>query len=165
MLPVKLKEAVRLALVPIAACVSFSVLAQNAPAPATPIQHVVVIFPENESFDHYFGTYPNAMNLSNEQPFTAYPGTPSVNGLSLDLLTQNPNFNAAGTAHVNPPRFSPAQAFTCSQNHSYGPEQEAVDKGLMDQFPKFTGRTTSEGCAADGSTVMSYFDGNTVAAL
>jgi phospholipase C len=25
---------------------------------ATPIKHVVVIFQENVSFDHYFGTYP-----------------------------------------------------------------------------------------------------------
>ncbi|HWX07463.1 MAG TPA: alkaline phosphatase family protein, partial [Bradyrhizobium sp.] len=30
---------------------------------ATPIKHLVVIFQENVSFDHYFGTYPNAMNL------------------------------------------------------------------------------------------------------
>jgi len=28
----------------------------------TPIKHVVVIFDENVSFDHYFGTYPNATN-------------------------------------------------------------------------------------------------------
>ena len=35
----------------------------------------------------------------------------------------------------------------------------------MDQFPKYTGRTTSEGCAADGSTVLGYYDGNTVAAM
>ena len=26
----------------------------------TPIKHLVVIFQENVSFDHYFGTYPNA---------------------------------------------------------------------------------------------------------
>jgi phospholipase C len=28
------------------------------------IKHVVVIFDENISFDHYFGTYPNAANLT-----------------------------------------------------------------------------------------------------
>ena len=28
------------------------------------IKHVVVIFGENISFDHYFGTYPNALNLA-----------------------------------------------------------------------------------------------------
>ena len=29
---------------------------------ATPIRHVVVIFNENVSFDHYFATYPHATN-------------------------------------------------------------------------------------------------------
>ena len=28
----------------------------------TPIKHIVVLFQENVSFDHYFGTYPNATN-------------------------------------------------------------------------------------------------------
>ena len=32
---------------------------RSAGAPtATPIKHLVVIFDENVSFDHYFGTYP-----------------------------------------------------------------------------------------------------------
>lgn len=48
---------------------------------ATPIQHVVVIFGENNSFDHYFGTYPVALNPPGETPFTALANTPSVNGL------------------------------------------------------------------------------------
>ena len=29
---------------------------------STPIKHLVVIFQENVSFDHYFGTYPYAAN-------------------------------------------------------------------------------------------------------
>ena len=28
------------------------------PLTATPIRHLVVLFEENVSFDHYFGTYP-----------------------------------------------------------------------------------------------------------
>jgi phospholipase C len=65
---------------------------------------VVVIFGENVSFDHYFGTYPNAANTDG-QHFTAAPGTPAVNGLApatdsslppgqrhaTNLLTNNPN--------------------------------------------------------------------------
>ena len=39
----------------------------------TPIKHLVVIFQENVSFDHYFGTYPNAANTDG-QPFDAAPG-------------------------------------------------------------------------------------------
>ncbi len=33
---------------------------------ATPIKHVVVIFQENVSFDHYFGTYPDAANTDGQ---------------------------------------------------------------------------------------------------
>jgi len=131
----------------------------------TPIRHVVVLFQENVSFDHYFGTYPHAQNNQGEVPFYALPLTPTVNGLGPELLNNNPNKNAAGTDQVNPGRLSPAQAYTCSQNHNYGPEQQAVDSGLMDVFPQFTGRTTSQGCAADGTTVLGYYDGNTVTAL
>ena len=61
------------------------------PSTATPIKHVVVIFQENRSFDHYFGTYPRAQNPPGEPRFVARPGTPSVNGLTNTLLTANPN--------------------------------------------------------------------------
>ena len=63
----------------------------QTPAPtagaATPIQHLVVIFQENVSFDHYFGTYPFAANPEGEPPFYAFANTPSVNGLSPAALT------------------------------------------------------------------------------
>src|SRR5262245_1842565 len=55
---------------------------------ATPIKHLVVIFDENVSFDHYFGTYPFAANLSGEPQFHAATGTPTINGL-YDNLTQS----------------------------------------------------------------------------
>ena len=50
------------------------------PPPTTPIKHVVVIFGENESFDHYFGTYPTATNPPGQPTFIAKPGTPAVKG-------------------------------------------------------------------------------------
>ena len=53
---------------------------------ATPIKHLVVIFQENVSFDHYFGTYPIAKNPKGEPRFVAAPNTPSVNGLLGGLL-------------------------------------------------------------------------------
>ena len=34
--------------------------------------HLVVIFQENVSFDHYFATYPDALNLPGEPVFTAH---------------------------------------------------------------------------------------------
>jgi phospholipase C len=87
-----------------------------------------VIFQENVSFDHYFGTYPNAMNPDGEPAFTAKPGTPTVNGLTAALVSKNPNsMNAKnGSGAVNPFRFSRSQAATSDQNHNYGPEQAAI---------------------------------------
>jgi phospholipase C len=158
-----MKFSIRLALAPAALCMSFGALAQTPPTSGTAITHVIVLFQENVSFDHYFGTYPNAQNLSGEQVFTPFPGTPTVNGYTPELLKNNPNLNKTGSARVNPARFPASEAYTCSQNHSYGPEQEAVDSGLMDKFPQFTAGSGT-GCATDGSTVLAYYDGNTVAA-
>src|ERR1700683_118198 len=51
----------------------------NALKTATPIKHLVVVFNENRSFDHYFGTYPKAMNPEGEPAFTAARNTPIPN--------------------------------------------------------------------------------------
>jgi len=108
---------------------------------ATPIKHLVVIFQENVSFDHYFGTYPYAANAPGEPAFYPKPDTPKVNGLSKELLTNNPNANNAanGTGAINPFRLSRAQAATADQDHDYMPEQQAFNNGAMDLFPKYTG--------------------------
>ncbi|MBV9100065.1 MAG: alkaline phosphatase family protein [Candidatus Dormibacteraeota bacterium] len=128
------------------------------PDTRTPIKHLVVIFQENVSFDHYFGTYPVAANTDGSH-FTAREDTPSVNGLSTALLNSNPN-------GANPVRLSHAQPLTCDQNHDYTPEQQAFDHGLMDRFPMYT--NTSSCSAPDiglPNLVLDYYDGNTVTAL
>jgi phospholipase C len=132
----------------------------------TPIKHLVVIFQENVSFDHYFGTYPKAANPPGEPAFQARPRTPKVNGFTNDLLTNNPNTNASGT-RINPFRLPRNNQITCSQDHDYTDEQTAEDGGKMDQFVTvaFVNGHTSGGCAADGSTVMAYVDGNVVTAM
>ena len=63
---------------------------------ATPIKHLVVIFDENVSFDHYFGTYPYAPNPPGAPPFHARPGTPTVNGLYSDMRDTPPGPPARG---------------------------------------------------------------------
>jgi phospholipase C len=136
----------------------------------TPIQHLVVIFNENVSFDHYFGTYPYATNPANEPQFVPFPGTPSVNGLNGALLTNNPNLNPAnGTGAANPFRLDRSQAATSDQDHSYTPEQQASDAGLMDLFPLYTGAAgpppAGSGASQTNGLVMGYFDGNTVTAM
>jgi phospholipase C len=137
----------------------------SLPATTTPIKHVVVIFDENVSFDHYFATYPNAQNNPGEPPFDAAPNTPSVNGLSAGLLTNNPNLD-------NPERLAPSQALTCDMNHGYSNEQEADDGGLMDHFVQdTTGTGCTQSTTLDKSSygpngiVMDYYDGNTVTGL
>jgi phospholipase C len=139
---------------------------------STPIKHLVVIFQENVSFDHYFGTYPHALNPPGEPHFHAQPGTPTVNGLKGGLLTSNPNLlnTANGTDASNPFRLDRSQSATTDQNHAYGPEQSAYDFGLMDLFPKAVGTAGPPPNApplavTTKGITMGYFDGNTVTAL
>ncbi|HEX4078441.1 MAG TPA: alkaline phosphatase family protein [Rhizomicrobium sp.] len=138
---------------------------------ATPIKHLVVIYQENVSFDHYFGTYPYAANPPGEPPFKARKDTPTdINTTeNAGLLTNNPNYlnpmNGDGAA--NPFRLDLTQVATADQNHNYTPEQQAEDNGAADLFPYYTGAGTPGGQGAFGTTgqVMGYYDGNTVTAM
>jgi phospholipase C len=131
----------------------------------TPIKHLVVIFQENVSFDHYFGTYPVAQNNPGETPFHPSRHTPkSINTLltpldtmhnfrplmGVDLINHNPNSNPNapvapnnakhnGAGASNPFRLSPAQALTNDQGHNESPEESAYNNGNMDGFPAWTG--------------------------
>ena len=143
-----------------AAAVSAPVIAgpASAAATATPIQHLVVIYQENVSFDHYFGTYPNANGLG-----SAAPGGGT-------FLTNNPNKDAGGS-QVNPRRLDPSNVndvLTCDQGHNYNDEQKAFDGGAMDKFVTTVGsKSTSkspEGSACSPTEVMNYYDGSTVTA-
>jgi phospholipase C len=163
-------------------------------ATATKIKHLVVIFDENNSFDHYFATYPNAQNAGGV-PFTAAVGTHHPNNLStpLDpthgfapladvdagyLLNANPTasnvLNLTGA--VNPFLLvGPAQAATEDMDHNYINEQQASDNGAMDLFPLYTGAAgppppddggvSFTGPETTTGGVMAYFDGNTVSVL
>jgi len=144
---------------------------------ATPIKHLVVIYQENVSFDHYFGTYPKAANTSG-QSFRARKRTPRVNNLvdskgaggTGTLLTNNPNTDAAGR-QVNPRRLDPANisdVLTCDQGHNYNAEQKAFDGGKMDKFITTVGNASGAnglGHPCQASDVMNYYDGNTVTGL
>ncbi|MBM4792051.1 alkaline phosphatase family protein [Streptomyces sioyaensis] len=127
---------------------------------ATPIKHVVVLFDENISFDHYFATYPKAANTDGTK-FTASPRTPrDIDNLrTAGLLKHNPNQYA-------PKRLTPAQAVTCDQTHDYGPEQYAYNGGKADKFVENTDSgKCSGGLYGEPGLVMDYYDGNTVTGL
>jgi phospholipase C len=119
------------------------------------LEHLIVIFDENVSFDHYFGTYPKA-----DPPFNAKPDTPSVDGLNTSgLWEKNPN-------STKPFRLHRDQYATSDQDHDYTAEQEAFDNGLMDLFPESTGQTGNGPDYGKGTgIVMGVYDGNTVTAL
>jgi phospholipase C len=153
------------------------------PSTATPIKHLVVIFQENVSFDHYFGTYPHATN-GDGQPFKASRATPAVDGLlpatseslpadmrhSGNLLLSNPNLS-------NPLRLDSSATglggnaggqLTCDQDHNYSDEQQSFDSGAMDRFVQSVGAgggSTPFGTSCNANTVMDYYDGNTVTGL
>jgi len=138
---------------------------------------VVVIFGENISFDHYFGTYPNALNNPGETKFTAATATPIPNNYVTNpgLLTANPNLSVGnGAAAANPFRLAPAQALTADQDHGYTDEQTAFDGGKMDLFPLSVGTadsaavassTGASAIAATKALTMAYYDGNSVTGL
>ncbi|MGC5748882.1 alkaline phosphatase family protein [Gluconobacter sp. NFX36] len=136
---------------------------------ATPIRHLVVIYQENVSFDHYFGTYPSAVNPPGEPTFQARSNTPRANTLvTADLLLKNPNTRAENGKDASLPfRLDRTQASTADQNHAYSAEQQAYHHGLADLFPRYTGRGTPGGVGAFSTRgqVMGYFDGNTVTAF
>lgn len=139
----------------------------EAVSTTTPIKHLVVLFGENVSYDHYFGTYPKAANTDGV-PFTALPNTPAnTNLLSNDAaaLKDNPN-------SVSPFRFSYSQALTNSQGHGYSDEQKAVQGSStsatpgMDRFPESTSHNTcSTPDYCTSGTSMGYYDGNTATGL
>ena len=138
----------------------------------TPIEHVVVIYSENISFDHYFATYPNALNKDGEKlqgsdkdapKFSAKAGTPKVNNLeNNDLLGEkNPN-------SIKPFRIGPEHAVTTDQNHHYADLQAAYNGGKMDKFPETVSTDIDkygEGAYATPGMTMGYYDGNTVTGL
>src|ERR1700733_12933460 len=121
----------------------------------TPIKHLVVIFDENISFDHYFGTYPNAANPPGEPAFAASPNTPAVNNLTRTLLNANPDSAA-------PFRLDRSEAVTCDNDNHYTDEQKAYDGGLIDQVSELLSGT---GAGCTPNLAMGYYDGNPVTAL
>src|ERR1700716_414421 len=137
------------------------------PATATPIKHVIVVFQENVSFDHYFGTYPVAANSTAGEPvFKAASDTPAINGLLTGPAAppNNPTLNVAGTGTIQPFRLGRNQATTCDEDHNYTDEQAAYHAGQMDLVVQKLSSAAAN-CAPDRSTVMGYYDGNTVTAL
>jgi phospholipase C len=93
--------------------------------------------------------------------FHARRGTPTVNGYTSALLSNNPNLNPAnGAGATNPFRLDRSQPVTADENHDYTAEQRVFHAGLMDLFPVSVGSP-----ATNTALNLGYYDGNTVTAL
>jgi phospholipase C len=125
---------------------------------AGPIKHLVVLFDENVSYDHYFGTYPKAKNTDGTKFYGVTSTPPNDNLITSGNLTSNPN-------QYYPTRLTPSEAMTCDQNHNYGPEQLAENDGAMDSFVQHVSVDTCSGEFGAPGLTMDYYDGNTVTAL
>jgi phospholipase C len=154
----RLLPALSLALIPLIALPpsSFAQQASAASFPTTtPIKHLVVIYDENISFDHYFATYPTAANPPGEPAFQAKANTPAANNLTATLLNYNPDSAA-------PFRLDRSEAVTCDNDNHYTDEQKAYNGGLINQVSELLSGT---GTDCTPNLAMGYYDGNTVTAL
>ena len=79
--------------------------------PQPPIQHIVVVFEENHTFDNFFGTYPGVNGFDNESGLPISPGS-SETVAPFHLLSTS----------------------TVDLGHSHSTARKAYDNGNMDGF-------------------------------
>ena len=143
----------------------------NAAKTATPIKHLVVIFNENVSFDHYFATYPSASQSAGRAALRRLPrnaaGEQSGVGESADRITRIHQHGERRRCRRCRSGWTARRPTPPTRTTPTPPEQQAYNGGKADLFPKYTGKGTPGGAGAFGTKgqVMGYFDGNTVTAL
>jgi phospholipase C len=129
-------------------------LAQNA----NPINHIVVIYLENHSFDNLYGMFPGANGIANAG---AAASQLDKNGVAYTALPQpiNSNLKPAGP-DARFPADLPNKPFTIDQYvplnqktgdlvHRFYQEQLQIDGGKMDKFVAWTDAA---------GLVMGYYD-------
>lgn len=116
-----------------------SAFAEKDASTATPIQHVVIIFGENISFDHYFGTYGKGSN-----------GIPAGSRLT--------HTSASGTAYGPYTPFKldgSTQGSTCDVDHGYADMIRMADHGRMDRYLQY-GNDKTEPNPSTSSTCPTF---------
>ena len=132
-----------------------------SPDPArVPVDHIVVIYQENRSFDNLFGRFPGADGLANAgatarqvdangKPYAALPRP-------VDTTKRPPAPDMRFPADLpNGPfpidRYVPADAQTGDPVHRFYQEQAQIHGGRMDQFVRWSNAA---------GLVMGYYDGS-----
>jgi phospholipase C len=100
-----------------------------------PLDHIVVIYLENRSFDNLYGEFPDANGLAAAD---AAPRQVDASGTPFVTLPAVPNSPAFPTDLANAPfsieQYVPADAPTIDLVHRFYQEQRQIDGGRMDRF-------------------------------
>ncbi len=137
----------------------------------TPIKHLVVIFQENVSFDHYFATYPVAANVAGETLQGTGVAAPDLHRVAPHARRRSTRSAGAGLTRPGQPQQRPAVPADPGAGGHVRPgpqlpgEQKAYNGGLMDKFVENTSRDACTGLYGAQGLVMGYYDGNTVTGL
>jgi len=135
---------------------------ERTAAPAAPIDHVVVIYLENRSFDHLYGLFPGAEGLAlagaaatqvdkDGKPYAMLPPfigpatNPAKPALQLPALPNKP-FDLLPFAPMDQPMNA---SFEVANN--FYQAQQAINGGKMDRF-----------VSVAGSLTMGYYDGRSL---
>src|SRR5262249_41691880 len=118
----------------------------SLPAATTPIKHIVIIVQENQSFDHFFGTFPG-LKAGFSIPLAACLPT---------TLKEQAQFGYAPCISPFNMDKAPEIAQANSLGHLAPAERAAYDNGLMDGF--FAGQNNKQW----GNLTVSYLTGKTL---
>jgi len=84
----------------------------------SPIKHTIILYQENISFDHYFGTYGHG-----------------VNGIPAGVQLTHTSGGGGAFGPYSPSRLSgTTQSFTCDVDHGYTDMIQMADHGTMDKY-------------------------------
>src|SRR5262249_15880286 len=131
--------------------------AQAAPL-NVPINHVIVVYQENWSFDSLYGLFPGANGLANAGPTTPQVDkdgkpittTPQPSDTNLKPAAFDSRFpNNLPVAPFNLTKYIQPTDKTGDLVHRFYTEQQQIDGGKMDKFMAWSDNP---------GLVMSYFD-------
>ena len=137
--------------------------ARGAPSGLATIEHIVVIYAENRSFDHLYGLYPGANGIANAAP-ASWTQT-DRDGTILPFLP--PVWKSGATPDPAYPKDMPNRPFridafpinqplsvaTRDLIHRFYTNQEQINGGKLDRYAALSDA---------GGLVMGYYDGSSL---
>ena len=118
----------------------------RAQSPASsPINHIIVIYLENHTFDNLYGSFPGANGLaaaSNAAPQVARDGTPYATlpqPINTAARRPDPRFPAdLPNAPFDIEKYAPSDQKTSDIIHAFYHQQLQINGGKMDKFVAWT---------------------------